>query len=291
MSLPLPELDGVEHRFVDLPGLRMHIAEAGSGEPLLLLHGWPQHWWVWRRLIPGLAERYRLICPDLRGFGWSEAPEGGYETDQLADDIVRLLDALGLERVRLIGHDWGGYICFLICLRHPGRIERHISLNTAQPFPQVDGRTLATLWRFWYQLVIAAPGLGPRLVGGGRQGFMRFLQRWNRSEGAWSADDTELFLAPLRQPARAWASTALYRTFLVRELLPYLRGRHKSRRLRTPTLLLGGARDPVLRPAFLRGHEPYADDMRFELVPDCGHLLPEERPEVVLSRALDFFAA
>ena len=73
---PPPEIDGVTHRYVDLPGVRMHVAEAGGGPPILLLHGWPQHWWIWRKVIPALAENHRVICPDLRGFGWSEAPAG-----------------------------------------------------------------------------------------------------------------------------------------------------------------------------------------------------------------------
>jgi len=266
------------------------VAEAGAGDPLVLLHGWPEHWWAWRRVIPGLAERYRLVCPDLRGFGWSEAPGRGYGTEQLSDDVVRLLDALGLQRVRFIGHDWGGFVGFLICLSHPARVERFMALNTAHPFPLLNARTLATFWRFWYQLVIAAPGLGPQAVSGGRQPFMRFLHRWNGAEGVWSPEDTELFLAPMREPARARASSALYRTFLLETLVPLLGGYYKAQRLRTPTLMLQGKRDPVLRPAFVRGYERYADDMTLEFVDDCGHLLPEERPDVVLSRAIDFFA-
>jgi hypothetical protein len=92
----LPVLKGVEHHFVDLPGLRMHVAEAGSGRPLLLLHGFPQHWWEWRKVIPRLAEQFRVICPDLRGAGWTDAPRRGYTRDQLLADIVALLDTLGL---------------------------------------------------------------------------------------------------------------------------------------------------------------------------------------------------
>lgn len=288
MAIPLPELEGVEHRFVDLPNLRVHIAEAGAGDPIVLLHGWPEHWWAWRRVIPGLAERYRLICADLRGFGWSDAPERGYGTEQHAEDVRALLDELRLERVRLLGHDWGGFVCLLLCLHHPERVERCVALNTAHPFPPVNLRMLATLWRFWYQPLIAAPGLGPRLVGGGRQGFMRFLYRWNRSGDVWSAEDAELFLAPLREAARARASSALYRTFLL-QLKPFLGGRYKSMRIRTPVLFLQGRRDPVLRPAFLCGYERYADDMTLEFVDGSGHLTPEERPEVVLSRTIDFF--
>src|SRR5437762_1306670 len=112
MPQPMPELPGVEHRFVDLDGLRIHIADAGEGDPLVLLHGWPQNWWSWHRLIPPLAERYRVIALDTRGSGWSDAPNGGYDKETMAADVVGVLDQLGLDRVRMIGHDVGGYLGF-----------------------------------------------------------------------------------------------------------------------------------------------------------------------------------
>src|SRR5919106_1697015 len=80
----MPEVPGVEHRFVEANGLRMHVAEAGDGDPVVMLHGWPQHWYEWRHLIPPLAAQYRVICPDLRGLGWTDAPPRGYEKENLA---------------------------------------------------------------------------------------------------------------------------------------------------------------------------------------------------------------
>src|SRR6478735_5330910 len=108
----LPDLGGVEHRFVKLPGLTMHVAEAGTGEPLLLLHGFPQHWWGWYKVLPALARRYRVIAPDLRGAGWTDAPADGYNSEQLVADVVALLDALELDRVKLMAHDWGALVGF-----------------------------------------------------------------------------------------------------------------------------------------------------------------------------------
>jgi pimeloyl-ACP methyl ester carboxylesterase len=290
MAHPMPELAGVDHRFVELSGFRMHVAMAGTGEPVVLLHGWPQHWWAWRRLIPDLARHYCVICPDLRGFGWSDAPPAGYTKDQLATDIVQLLDKLGHQCIRLVGHDWGGYIGFLICLQHPGRVERYLALNTAHPFPLIDARTLAALSRLWFQPLIATPCMGPRLIGGPKQRFVRWLlDSGNVNESVWSLQDTELYLAQLREPSRARASSLLYRTFLTRELLPSLHGRHKRLRLHTPTLFLHGTGDPTLRPALLRGFEPYADDMTLELVDGVGHFITDERPELVANKAREFF--
>src|SRR5829696_9504920 len=109
MTPPLPALPGVSHRAIHVNGTRLHVAEAGDGPPLLLLHGWPQHWWCWRKLIPRLAASYRVLAPDLRGWGWSDAPPGDYDKASFAADIVALLDAEGIDRVSVIGHDWGGF--------------------------------------------------------------------------------------------------------------------------------------------------------------------------------------
>jgi pimeloyl-ACP methyl ester carboxylesterase len=279
MALPLPHLDGVEHRYVDAGGLRMHVAEAGAGDPLVLLHGWPQHWWEWRGLIPRLAESHRVICPDLRGLGWSDAPARGYEKEQLADDVLALLDALELDRVRLIGHDWGGYVGFLLCIRRPERFERFVALNTGHPFVPVDLRALSTMWRFWYQWLIATPGLGKAVV---RRGFML--------RAGWTPEEHECFAAPLREPARAAATVQIYRTFQTRDLPAIARGRYRRERLRTPTLFLHGADDSVIRPALLRGFDAHADDMRLELVEGVGHFIADEQPDLVAERALEFFA-
>jgi pimeloyl-ACP methyl ester carboxylesterase len=289
MPPALPQLDGVEHRFVDLPGLRMHVAEAGHGDPVVLLHGFPQHWWEWRRVIPDLADRYRVICPDLRGFGWSDAPSDGYDKETLAYDVLGLLDALGLQRVCLVGHDVGGFVGFLVCLKAPERVERYLALNTGHPFVRPTLSVLATLWRFWYWPLIGAPFLGPWLVR--HEAFSPLLGRWFTVDRAgWTPDDAALFAAALAEPARALASSRTYRSFLLRDSPAVLLGRYRSRRLRVATRMLHGLEDRILRPAFLAGFEPFAEDMTIELVPGVGHFIAEEAPELVVERALDFLS-
>lgn len=286
-----PAVEGVEHRFVDVGGLRLHVAEAGGGEPLLMLHGWPQHWYEWRCVIPRLADRYRLICPDLRGFGWSDAPAKGYEKEQLATDVIRLLDVLGLRRVKLVGHDWGGWVGFLVCLREPSRIEGFLALNIAHPWQGFEPAKLATLWRFWYQVVLASPGVGAWLLRR-RPGLVRrIIGGWAVSRDAWTREELDEFSAVLQEPARAHASALLYRTFLLREMVPILRGRYASSRLRVPTLLLFGVGDPAISTRLLGGYETHADDMRVELVADCGHFIAEEQPDLVAARARELFGA
>src|SRR4051794_39758643 len=131
-----PPLDGVVHVDVEVDGTRWHVATAGApgAAPILLLHGWPQHWWAWRHIIPGLAPDHRVLAPDLRGFGWSDAPDGRYSKMGLARDVERLLDVLGVERCTLVGHDWGALVGFLTAIRAPERVERLVALSNIQPW-------------------------------------------------------------------------------------------------------------------------------------------------------------
>ena len=289
---PFPHVDGVRHRFVDAGGVRLHVAEAGAGEPLVMLHGWPQHWWVFRHQIPQLARRYHVICPDLRGFGWSDAPPGRYDKETLATDVLALLDALGIDGpVRIAGHDWGGWIGFLLCLRQPARFRRFLALNIAPPWVRLDPLALGAAARLWYQAALATPFLGEWLIRGPR----RFLR------AALTADSTRVvprgeaelatYIEPLREPARARATVQLYRTFLLREFPAAMRGRYRTQRLTVPTLLLFGTRDFAISERLVVGSEWNADAMRIELVPDSGHFITEDRPELVTARALEFFAA
>jgi len=287
----MPQVAGVEHRYVQAGRLRMHVAEAGAGEPVLLLHGWPQHWYMWRAIIPPLAERYRVIAPDLRGLGWTDAPANGYEKEVLADDVLRLMDALELDRVRLIGHDWGGWVGFLLCMRHPERFSQYLALNIAPPWPTVDPRVLLELWRFWYQVVVAAPRLGTWVLRN-RPDLVEKVIKLNARDGsAWTSAEMNAFTEPLEDRERARASSLYYRTFLLRELAPLIRGRYRSHRLTTPTRLLFGIHDRAISTRLLAGFEPYADDMEVELVAQAGHWIAEEAPDLVADRALAFFAA
>ncbi len=285
----LPSVPGVDHDVVETSRLRVHVARAGTaGPPLVLLHGWPQHWYCWRRVIPRFAERYRVICPDLRGLGWTDAPTRGYEKESLAEDVLALLDALELERVFLIGHDWGAHAGFLFCLHHPERVERYVALNDIHPWLRPSPRDVVHAWRLWYQWVLATPALGSWVVRH-RPAFVKgLIKAWSAND-VWTETELDVFANSLREPERARASTQYYRTFLLRELLPTLAGRYRKLRLRTPTLLLFGADDGVVRPHQLRGFERHADDMRLELIPGVGHFTPEEAPELVIDRASEHF--
>jgi pimeloyl-ACP methyl ester carboxylesterase len=294
----LPQLDGVTHRFVDLPGLRMHVAEVGEGPPLLMLHGFPQHWWAWRKMLPALAGHYRVICPDLRGAGWTDAPREGYERDQLVADVVALLDALQLDQVNLVGYDWGGHIGFRLCLSHSERIERFICIATPHPYPEFHARVLLSMWRLWPMFAIAMPALGPWLLRSGRQRLPRWLMTSDTDDpSVWSAEDIDVFAARLRNPARARAGSAVYRNFILKEAKRGAAGEYRETRLRTPTLslygtVLYGSDDPSREhPEILGGYENHADDFTLEHIPGSGYYIAEEQPDAAVASVRRFLTS
>jgi pimeloyl-ACP methyl ester carboxylesterase len=285
---PMPAVPGVEHRQVETGRLRIHVAEAGSGPPLLLLHGWPQHWYAWRKLIPLLAGSRRLICPDLRGFGWTDSPAGGYRTADLAADAVALLDALGLDRVDMIGHGEGGRVGFELCLSQPSRVGHLVTLGAMHPYP--DRRLLAgQAWRYWWTPLVETAHLGRRVIRHLPAVTRAVLRASAAGSGALSDAATEEFVNSVRQPARARASERLMHEFAYHEMLPELWGANRSRRLRVPALMLSGERDFFVPARALGGSEPYADDLRVHVIPAAGRLLAEECPQVTADAALAFF--
>lgn len=283
-----PALDGVTHRWVEARGIRFHVAEAGAGEDVvLLLHGWPQHWYEWRHVIPALSGKHRVLAMDLRGFGWSDAPSGGYLKEDLAADVLAVLDQMGVERVKLVGHDWGGWVGFLLCLRAPERFERYLALNIVHPWIEIR-KALPHAWRFWYQAAVLAPLLGYRLHRGGR--FIRSALRLGvHDRGVWDEGTLSSFADNLAEPDRARAAVQMYRVFNLREAGPVVRGRYAGKRLTVPTQMLFGTDDMAIHPSLLAGYEKHADDMRVEFVPDCGHFIADERPDLVAAAALAFF--
>jgi pimeloyl-ACP methyl ester carboxylesterase len=257
-----PALDGVVHFDHALAtGVRVHVAHAGreDGPAVVALHGFPHHWWVWRRVIPLLPE-VRFLAMDLRGLGWSGAPaDGDFRKVRIAEDAVALLDVLGIERALLLGHDWGAWAGFLAATAAPERWSALVATGIVHPWA-TRAATLRALPRFAYQPPLAAPVLGPQII---RHLVPRLVH--------------PQYGARLRDPQRAEAASRLYRDFLLHEA-----GRVRLPRLRVPTRLLHGTRDP-LGTALALGLERHGDDARTELLDGCGHMVPEERPADVAS--------
>jgi pimeloyl-ACP methyl ester carboxylesterase len=290
---PLPQLAGVEHRFVDVgDGVTIHVADAGpaDGPPVLLVHGYPQHWWEWQAMIgPLAADGHRVLCPDLRGAGWSSAPEDRYLKNDMADDLAAVLDRLGVGPVRLVAHDWGGPIATIMMLRHPEKVTGFFGLNTSGPWFTTDPALLRHVWRFWYQIPMAVPVIGPRVVGDRRGRYLRFMARWVGA--GFVPPDMDLYVRRFAEPGHAVAGSRWYRSAQTRDVPRWFRGEYADTRIDVPVHFLHGMDDPVITPMMVRPFQERAADFRIETVDGVGHWIVEQRPELVLDRLRGFLGA
>jgi pimeloyl-ACP methyl ester carboxylesterase len=295
----VPQLDGVRHDDVRVGDLRMHVALAGptdpraapAATPVLLLHGFPEHWWQWRAVIPLLATDRAVVCPDLRGCGWTDAPRDGYDIATQAADVVGLLDALDLPRVHVVAHDWSALVAFRIALDTPARVASLVSLTVPHVWLRFSPRLLALLRHSWWSPLVATPGLGAWALRGGRQRLQRhLLSSYRDVPEAIGPRDEELYLERLRDPARARAGSAIYRDLILPQEVAILRGAYAGRRLEVPTIALVGTGDVLSDVSLLGGYEEHADDFVLEAIADTGHFVPEERPERVADAARALFA-
>jgi pimeloyl-ACP methyl ester carboxylesterase len=288
----MPALDGVEHSYVDLGDeVTIHVAHAGpaDGPAVMLVHGFPQNWWEWRELIgPLAADGYRVLCPDLRGAGWSSAPHCGYRKDEMADDLAAVLDRLGVASVKVVAHDWGGPIAFIMMLRHPEMVTAFFGVNTSAPYVKRSLAMLRNLWRFWYQIPISLPVIGPRVIGASGSRFVRLVGSWVGGGFMLPEDDIAMYLECMRQPGHAEAGSRWYRTFQTREMLRWVRGEYDDARVDVPVRWLSGTEDPVLTPELLDGYAERISDFQVELVDGVGHWIVDQRPELVLDRVRAF---
>ena len=277
----------VNHLFVSARGARFHVARSGvpGAPPVVLLHGIPLHWYAWRKVIAELAGEYDLYCVDLRGCGRSEATQRGYSTNDQAQDVLAVLDAIGLDRVRLIGHETGGWIGFELCLTAPERFTAFLAVNTTHPWPRRSA-LLRHAWRFWHTAFWEYPGAGGAVL---RRwpALTRFLLRhWAGPRYSWDDDALDEFVRASRTKGQ---STAIQRMLwqFVRNDIPRLSlGRDRGRTLTVPTLLLAGELDPVSRTSPVP--EQQAASLSVEVLP--GHrLLPETAPRLVAAAARDLF--
>lgn len=275
-----PQIDGVRRSRVHARGVDFHVTEAGSadGRPVLLLHGWPQHHFAFRHLLADPPEGLRLIAPDLPGYGWSGPPTHRWAKDDVATDVLALLDELGISRLLLVGHDWGGWIGFLLALREPERIEAYLPLNIAHLWNSF--RTAAPhMWRMaLYQPLMATFGV-PLMQ---RTDFVerQVLVRGVTVDGAIGPAEAKVFGDTFRDPVGARTARDTYRTFLVKELPAQIR-RPETRRLTVPTRGLFGVDDMAIHPALAAPETANADDYTLRKVEGAGHFIAEERPDLV----------
>jgi len=296
--LPNPiTLPGLTHARAELGDIWLHYVRGGADEArtLVLLHGFPQSWLMWRLVLPELMAHYHVVAVDLRGYGDSAKPAGeaGYDKGTMAADIHALIRHLGLERPLLIGHDRGARVARRYALDHP-RSLRGVALLDILPVEHVyDTLTAAEVARrYWHWVFQVVPDLPERLIDGHEEEYLaQFFGRTPdllsrlRADGAWN-EYRRCFLQPGAVAAALGDYRATYRVDL-----PRYRAEHAAgKRLTTPALLLWGDRGNLADQPVLDIWRKVATDVRGEVIPNCGHYLPEEQPAIVDGHLLRFAA-
>ena len=276
----------LSHDFADLGDVRLHYVTAGKGPAIVLLHGWPQTWFMWRKILPGLSERYRVIAPDLRGLGDSSRPDSGYDKKTVAHDIWRLVhDVLGEQHFFLVGHDWGGPTAFSLAAQHRDAVLRIAIFDVPVPG---DGTPVFFNNR-WHHGLHREHELAEALTAGREDVYLGFFYRtWGANPDAISEEDQREYLRTYRQPGAMRAGFNFYRATPqdIEDNQAFL----AQGKLQMPVLCYGGAEARGRGMSAMDSWQRVAENVRGGIAERCGHWIPEERPQWVLQQLLEFFA-
>jgi pimeloyl-ACP methyl ester carboxylesterase len=281
-------MTALAHHFADLGEVRLHYVTAGAGEPVVLLHGWPQTWFMWRDVIPLLAADYRLIVPDMRGLGDSSRPEGGYDKMTVARDIAALMTSLGHEHFRVVAHDWGGPVAFCLAAQFPDRV---LAMAIFDAPVLGDGGPIEhhNRWHFGFH---AIPGLPEALTDGREDLYLRFFYRLAGARpDAISEEAQAEYVRAYSQPGAMTAGFNYYRA-VPQDIAAITAWRTGGGRLAMPILAYGG--DPATRGRGLTAMESWArvaSTVTGGVAEGCGHWIPEERPDFVADVVRRHFVA
>ena len=272
-------------RDIEVNGVRLHCVVEGEGQLVLLLHGFPETSRAWRKQLPELAGRFRVVAPDLRGFGASDKPRGiaAYRTSVVAEDIVALIHAFDAERAHVVGHDWGGGVAWATAMEHPEAVDRLVVLNC--PHPAVMRRALRSNWtqlrKSWYIFAFQLPWWPERMLGRDGAKAIKSSLRRTSQPGTFTDEDLDEYARAFSAPGAATGAINYYRAAV--------RSKVSRRKIAAPTLLIWAEDDFALGIELTKGMDGlFEEPPRIEYVQDASHWVMEERPEVVNRLLLEF---
>lgn len=286
-----------DHNYAQVNEIKLHYVRSGSGFPLFLIHGWPEYWRAWRKNIPGLADSFDVIVPDLGGFGKSERPAvsatEGYGVEDHFEDLMGLVEALGIDEFGFVSHDLGAYVGQKIAREQPERVRGLFFFDC--PYPGIGKR-----WRdpehigeIWYQSFNQQPWAAD-LVGASRETcrlyIEHFLTHWAGDPEAFDEVDREAWIDTFSEPGNLqggfdwYVAAAENRKQLMREGAPSMDP------IEVPTRILWGELDPIVKSEWADRLDEYFADYELDTVSDAGHFVHYERPELANEAIESFFA-
>jgi len=296
--VPEPLLAGFGERRVEAGDASLFLRIGGSGQPLLLLHGYPQTHLAWHRVAPLLARQFTVILPDLRGYGQSRGPAPDdahrhYSKRAMAEDMVRLMSVLGHERFLLAGHDRGARVGYRLALDHPERVERFAALDiipTLDMWERMDADR--ALGSYHWMFLAVPPPVPERLIGADPDFYIRhLLVRWAGPGAALDERAVAAYVEQFRDPAVVAATCADYRAGASTDRADDAADRRRGGKIDCPVLIIWGRGYLGTRTSSpIAVWRRWADDVR-EVALDCGHFVAEEKPEECAAALAGFFAA
>lgn len=273
----------IEEKFIETNGIKLHTIIAGSGEPLILLHGFPDFWYGWKNVISGLKDEFKLIVPDMRGYNLSEKPEGieNYTLDILIEDIKGLSEKLGFNEFNLVGHDWGGMVSWALAEKYPEILKKLIVLNA--PHPKIF-RKLITKDNDQKK----ASGYIGRFIKEGEnflfennfQALQLSVFGTAKNKKAFSEFDKEKYIEAWSQPGALTGGVNYYRA--------NRRYEEWSGIINVPTLVIFGMKDMFVLPKVLEGLEDFIKDLKIVRIENASHWVMHDDPELVNSSIQSF---
>jgi len=308
----------VRHRTVQTNGISMHVAEAGSGFPVVMCHGWPELWFSWRHQLQALGNAgFHAIAPDMRGYGRTDAPKDPreYVMKTLCRDMVGLLDALGIDKAVFVGHDWGGAVLWQMGLRHPERVERLIGLNTPYGPPTPGSRTTIALRdafgltdRTFYMRYFQTPGVAEaEFEADVRGNLAKIFMPYTRAEDLWTfatvggdgsgaltrvpPGNTFLTAEELDVYAAEFSRTGFtggFNWYRAADLNAGEVGAPMGPMIPIKSMMITAENDLILRPEMAAHMPSLIPGIRMENIRNCAHWTQQERAPEVNALMLDF---
>lgn len=278
-------------RRVDAGEVTLAVLEAGAGEPVVLLHGFPELAYSWRRQLPALAGAgFHAVAPDLRGYGRSDRPRetAACALPNLVGDLVGLIRALGHESAHVVGHDWGGSIAWVTAARAPERVRSLTILNSPHPIASAEARQIPEQQqKSWYMLLFQFVGVAEEWLSANDFANLRRFVFDTAAPGTFSDEDRDIFVAALREDGALTAALDYYRANIPPQ--SWLRPPPDLPAVDVPTMIVWGEADAYMSPVLLeRSMSKVAGPLRVERLPGVSHWVQQEAPDEVNRLLIDF---
>ncbi|MYR03611.1 alpha/beta fold hydrolase [Streptomyces sp. SID6139] len=289
-GLPLHDLAGFTHRWVEGDGVRLHVVEGdrSAGPTVVLLAGFPQTWWAWRTVMPALAERFHVIAVDLPGQGHSERPHGSYDTHTVAAHVQAALNALDVPAYWLVAHDIGAWVAFSLALKYEEHLHGVALLDAGIPgitLPESVPLDPERAWKTWHFAFHLVPELPETLLTGRERDYVDwFLRAKTLSPDTFDGAEVDQYAAAIAAEGGLRASLAYYRDAprSARENRDAL----ERGRLTVPVLGISSSHGSI--PDMAASLGPWAENTTGVVIPEAGHFIPDEQPGAVVQALTAF---